>query len=148
MARIILKENVEGLGKEGSIVEVKNGYARNYLLPKNLAFEATDFNIKLFEEEKKKKLKKLEKEKEVSLQLAEKIKSASCTIAVEAQPDDVLYGAVTVHEIENALKEEGLNVDKRQILLDEPIKKLGVYQVSVKLHPEVTSILKVWVVRK
>lgn len=148
MAQIILRENVKGIGKEGEVVEVKDGYARNYLLPKNLALEATDFNIKLFDEEKKKKVKKLEKEKGLSLQLAEKIKSISCTITVEAQPDDVLYGAVTAQEIEKSLKEEGLDVDKKQILLDEPIKKLGVYQVSIKLHPEVTSSLKIWVVKK
>ena len=148
MIKVILKENVGGLGKEGDIVEVKDGYARNYLFSKNFAVETTKFNIKQFELEKRKKVKSLEKEKEIGLQLSEKIKNSSCTITVEAQPDDTLYGAITAQDIERNLKREGLDIGKKQILLNEPIKKLGVYQVSIKIYPEITSTIKVWVVRK
>jgi large subunit ribosomal protein L9 len=148
MIRVILRENIKGLGKEGDIVEVKDGYARNYLLPKSLAFEANEFSLRQFELERKKKAKRIEKERELSLQLAEKIKNSSCTITVEAQPDDTLYGAVTTQDIEKSLKEEGFEVDKKQILLEEPIKKLGVYQIPIRVHPQITSVIKVWVVRK
>ncbi|MFH1856261.1 MAG: 50S ribosomal protein L9 [Candidatus Omnitrophota bacterium] len=148
MIKLILKENVKGIGKVGQVIEAKDGYARNYLLPKNLALKATDFNIKQVEKEKEKKIKTLEKEKDLSLQLAEKIKNISCTIAVEAQPDDTLYGAINAQEIEKILKEEGFNIDKTQIMLEEPIKKIGVFQVPIKLHPEVTSSVKIWVVKK
>lgn len=148
MIKIILREGIKGLGKEGDIIEVKDGYARNYLLPKNLALETTKFNIEQFELEKKRKAKRLESEKELSLQLSEKIKNTSCTITVEVQPDDVLYGTVTAQDIEKSLKEEGLDIDKKQILLEEPIKKLGVYQIPIKVHPEITSTVKVWVVKK
>jgi large subunit ribosomal protein L9 len=117
-------------------------------LPKRLALEVNEFNIKQFEIEKKKEAKRLEKEKGLASKLAEKIKSISCTITAEAQADDTLYGTVTVQDIERSLKEEGFSIDKKQILLDEPIKKLGVYQIPVKLHPEITSSIKIWIVKK
>jgi len=148
MIEIILKKDINGIGKEGDIVKVKEGYARNYLLPKKLALKTTKFNLEQFKLEAKRKTKQAEKEKEIGLQLSEKIKNASCTIRVEAQADDTLFGTVTALDIETALKGEGLNDDKKQILLDEPIKKIGVYQVSIKIHPEITSIVKLWVVRK
>lgn len=148
MKKLILKMDVDGLGRTGDRIEVKDGFARNYLFPKKLAVEINDFNLKQFELEKKKEARKIEKEKELSLQLAEKIKTVSCTIAVEAQPDDNLYGSVSTTDIVRSLAEEGFNFDKRQILLDEPIKKTGVYQISVKIHPEVTAVVKVWVVKK
>ncbi len=148
MIKVILKENIKGLGQEGDTVEVKDGYARNYLFPKNFAMETTKFNIEQFELKKRKKAKSLEREKKIGLQLSEKIKNISCTITVEAQPDDTLYGAVTAQDIEGNLKREGLDIDKKQILLDKPIEKLGVYQVSIRIHPEITSSIKVWVVRK
>lgn len=146
--KIILKQNVETLGKMGDTIEAKEGYVRNYLIPKGLALEANDKNLKIIEREKQELLKKKEKEKKDAQILAEKIKNSSCTITVEAGLDDKLFGVVTNHDIAKAYEQEGLIVDKRLVELKEPIKELGVFYVPIKLHPEVIAEAKVWVVKK
>jgi len=145
--KVILTKDIEGLGKAGEVVRVKDGHGRNFLIPKGVARVATSSNLKVVEEEKKKLLRLKEKEKEKGRELAEQISKVSCTISVQAGQDDKLFGTVTTEAIAEVCESEGIKIDKRDIRLDEPIKKLGVYQVAVKVHPEVTATLKVWVVK-
>jgi large subunit ribosomal protein L9 len=145
--RVVLRKNVEKIGKSGDVVSVKDGFARNFLLPKGFALIATKDNIGRVEEEKKKVEKYKEVEKGKAQELAGKLSGLSCTIAAEAQ-DENLYGSVTAAEIANALELEQIKVDKKDILLSEPIKKLGIFEVEIRLHPDVTTKIKVWVVGK
>ncbi len=146
--KVILIEDVKKVGSMGDVVQVKDGYARNYLFPKNLAKLATDSNQNIVDGIKRKKASALLKEKKGAEELKEKLSLMSCTVAVEAGEDDRLFGSVTAQDVAQAFEAEGISLDKRKVLLEEPIKKLGVYHVSVKLHPEVTGAVKVWVVKK
>lgn len=146
--KVILLDDVEKLGSLGDVVEVKMGHARNFLFPRNLAIDALDKNLKVLEERKRKREQRLAKEREEMRALAERIANASCAIPMAAGEEDKLYGSVTTELIAEALAQEGITIDKRQIHLAEPIRKLGIYQIEVKLHPEVTVSTKVWVVRK
>jgi large subunit ribosomal protein L9 len=145
---VILKVDVPGLGKAGTKVKVKDGYARNYLLPRGLALPVTEQSMKILEQEQKNRAQKLEKEKKEALQLQTKIGALSLTIPVLTQEKEKLYGSITAAELQKALKDEGIEVDENKIALEEPIKALGIYEVPVKLHPEVTATLKVWIVKK
>jgi len=146
--KVILIEDVKNIGAMGDIVDVKDGYARNFLFPRNLARKAIDSNLKIVEDIRKKRLIAAAKEKKEAEAVKAKIASFSCTIPVEAGEDDKLFGSVTSQDISRAFELEGLTVEKRKIILEEPIKKLGVYNISVKLHPEVIAEMKVWVVKK
>ena len=146
--KVILIEDVQSLGSMGEVVEVKDGYARNLLFPKKLAKPANASNLKIIDEIKKKKISALAKEKKEAEQLRGKIATISCTIAAEAGEDDKLFGTITAQDIASAFEAEGFLIDKRKIILEEPLKKLGVYHVTVKLHAEVTAEVKVWVVQK
>ncbi|MEK6733444.1 MAG: 50S ribosomal protein L9 [Candidatus Omnitrophota bacterium] len=146
--KVILVEDVKDIGTMGDIVDVKDGYARNFLFPKKLAREAINSNLKIIEDIKKKKLLAAAREKKEAEAIKAKLALLSCTITVEAGDDDKLFGSVTSQDISHAFEAEDLAIDKKQIILEEPIKKLGVYHVSVKLHPEVTVEVKVWVVKK
>ena len=146
--KVILIEDVQKLGSMGDVVQVKDGFARNYLFPKNLAKLATSSNTKIIEEIKKKKMQALVREKKEAEELKERLSLMSCTLAVEAGEEDKLFGSVSAQEIARAFEEEGISLDKRKIILEEPIKRLGVYHVAVKLHPEVTGEVKVWVVKR
>ncbi len=140
---------MEKLGKGGEVIEVKDGYARNFLLPKGWAYSATISNIKLLEVEKKRKREKEEREKEATRRLAEKIGKISCTIAARVGEAERLFGSVTKEEIITALfQEHGIKLKKQSILLPEPIKRLGVYKVPLKLAPGIESELKVWVIKE
>jgi len=145
---IILVQPVKGLGVEGDVVAVADGYARNYLVPQGIAISATKSNLKKVDEIKKKKEAKERKEKEVSEKLSEKLAQVSLTIPVKVGEDDRLFGSVTSQDICKALEKEGIEIDKRKIMLDEPIRELGVFPVNVKVHPEVTAVVKVWVVKE
>lgn len=146
--KIILRDDQEKLGKRGEVVEVAPGYARNFLLPRGLALEATPKNMKLFEEEKKGEAAHKRKEEEEVKKLAKKLSEISCTIAVQTGEDEKLYGSVTSLDIAEAMAREGIEIDKRKIILEEPIKALGIYHIPIKLHPDVTAEVKVWVVKK
>jgi large subunit ribosomal protein L9 len=146
--KVILTEDVKSVGAMGDIVDVKDGFARNFLFPEKLARLAAGSNLKIIEDIKKKKALAAAKEKKDAEALKEKIAAFSCTIPVEAGEDDKLFGSVTSHDVSRLFEAEGFSIDKRQINLEEPIKKLGVYNISVKLHPEVTAEVKVWVVKK
>lgn len=145
--KVILTEDVAGLGKLGDLVQVKDGYARNYLIPKKLALPANPQNVKVLEHQKNLIRQKQNRIKSEAEKLAEKIEKMSCTIAKPTGEEDKLFGAVTSIDIEESLREEGIIIDRKKILLEEPIKSLGIYKVPIKLHPEVTANLKVWVVK-
>lgn len=146
--KVILRADVEKLGKRGDIVKVADGYARNYLLPKGLALKETSSNLKLFEEEKKLLAVKQVKEKAEAEAIAEKIKQISITIVKKVGENEVLYGSVTSAEIADLLIKEGIEIDRRKIEIDDPIKTTGIFNIPIKIHPEVTAELKVWVVKE
>ena len=146
--KVILLENIDRLGKSGDVVSVKEGFARNYLIPNNKARQATSGNMKALELLKKKESVELAKQVEAARQVANRISNLSLTINAEAGDEDKLFGSITGDAVADALKEEGISVDKKDVLIEEPIKKLGVYQVAVKVHPEVKATLKLWIVKK
>lgn len=146
--KVILRQDFEQLGNLGQVVDVKDGYARNFLIPRNIAYQATPSSLKMLEEEKKQHGKRLEKEKKSSETMASQLEKVSVTIKMKVGEDDRLFGSVTSQLISDALKEKGMTLDKRLIELDDSIKALGVYDVNVKLPGSVTSKLKVWVVRE
>ena len=146
--QVILKEDVEKLGTMGEIVEVKRGYARNFLIPKQIAIEATINNMKQLDHAKRLVADKIKKVKKESMTLADKISQATIALTHAAGEEDKLFGAVTTMEIAEALKEQGIEVDRRKLVLDEPIKRLGEYKVAVKLSGGVTAEVKVVVSKK
>jgi large subunit ribosomal protein L9 len=146
--QLILKKNVEKLGKAGDVITVKRGFARNFLFPKNLALAASPANLKIVEKEKAKEALLLEKDRQKAQDLSKKIGSTSCTISVQSGEDGKLYGSVTTQDIAQAYKSEGIDIDKRKIELAEPIKEVGVFKIEIKLHPEVIAQGKVWIVNK
>lgn len=145
---VILSQNVEKLGKSGQVVKVKDGFARNFLIPNGLAVPLTANNLKILEQERQRKSSELEKIKKETEQLKERLSNLSLTLPVLSQDEDNLYGSVSSTDIAEALKEEGFDIDKNLIILDEPIKSLGIFEVLVRLHPEVETKIKVWVVKK
>lgn len=145
--KLILRADVDNLGRLGEVVKVKPGYARNYLLPKSLAMPATDANLKVFEQERKKLQEKMDKVKFAAEQLRDKIEAEELVIPVRVGEADKLYGSVTTTTIGDALEEKGLEIDRKRIVLDEPIRALGEYTLKVRLHPDVHAELKVNVVR-
>jgi len=144
---LILMENVDKLGTIGDIVRVSDGYARNYLMPRNLAAKSTPGAKRQLEAKKKQMLIEYENTLNSSRELAEQVNKASVTIPVQAADDEKLYGSVTAKQIGDALAEMNIHIDRRKIALAEPIRELGVYSVEILLHQEVTATLKVWVVR-
>ncbi len=146
--KVILRNQVENVGDAGEMVDVKPGFARNFLLPKGLALVANKANQAVYENEKKQSVLRVTKEKQVAEEVVLKLEAASVTIAVSVGEEDKLFGSVTSQDIADQLAAQGLELDKRKIILDEPIKALGLYTVDVKLHPEVTGKVKVWVVKK
>lgn len=146
--RIVLREDVEKLGRRGEIVDVAPGYARNFLLPKGKALHATDGNLKRVEQERRKFAVRLAREKEDAAAVARRLAGISCTIVRKVGENDQLYGSVTPSDIAEYLVKEGVELDKRRILLEEPIKALGIYTIPVKLHPEVNGEIRVWVVKE
>jgi large subunit ribosomal protein L9 len=146
--RVLLREDLEHLGRRGDVVKVAPGYARNYLLPKRLAVSVTPGNMKRIDQEQRSLKVRHDREKRTAEDLARRIAEVSCTIVKKVGENDILYGAVTTQESGQVLEKEGIELDRRRILMDEPIKALGVYTVPIRVHPEVTADLKVWVVRE
>lgn len=143
--KLILKENIEHLGQIGDIVKVAPGYARNYLLPKGLAIEATEKNAKALEHAKRQLAYKKNKSLEAAKNLVAKLEALSIVLTHQAGEEGKLFGSVTNMEIAAFLKDNGLDIDRKKIVLAEPIKQLGEYTVPVKVHPEVGATLKVTV---
>jgi len=146
--KVILRKNFDQLGKVGDVVSVKDGYARNYLIPRGIAYQATAGNIRSLDEEKKQILKREAKELEAAQTLAAELEKVSVTIPVKVGEEEKIFGSVTTQMIADALHEKGFEVDKRKIEITEQIKALGIYTISVKLHPSVTAAVKTWVVRE
>jgi large subunit ribosomal protein L9 len=144
--KIILRQDVDSLGMEGQVFEVARGYARNYLIPKGLAFEATEQNTKLMEGQRKKIEEKRLKAREEAQRAGDELSRLVVTIAQKSGEEDKLYGSVTTIDIAEQLEQKGVHIDRKRIRLDRPIKTLGEFMVPVKLHPEVTAKIKVVVV--
>jgi large subunit ribosomal protein L9 len=145
---VILREEIENLGRRGDVVRVAPGYARNYLLPKRLAVAATDSNKKIVEQEKQAYLRRESKEIGDASDLAKIMANVELTIAQKAGENDQLFGSVTAQDIAAALERAGYTIDRRKVNLEEPIKSLGDYKVTVKLHREVSVELPVHVIRE
>ena len=144
--RLILTQEVFNLGSIGDIVSVKDGYARNFLLPRGLATTANESNKKALEHHQRVLLKKREAALGSARELASMIEKTSVTVAKQVGEDEKIFGSVTTAELEELLKAEGIKVSKKDITLTEDVKKVGVYAASVKLHQEVSAKFKVWVV--
>jgi large subunit ribosomal protein L9 len=144
--KVILIDEIRGLGTRGDVVNVKEGYARNYLLPKNLAREATPGNLKSVEQERKKWALLGQKEKEVAAKAAEAVKGVKVVVQKRVGENGQLFGSVTANEIADALTAKGLDVDKRRIELSRPIKSLGTHDVEVRLHRDVSAQIQVEVI--
>lgn len=146
--QVILLKDVDRLGKAGEIVKVKDGYASNFLIPRSLAKAVTRNSVKFLEDEKKRAALKLKRLRARAEETRKKLESASCTIPAQAGQDEKLFGSVTPEMIRDAYIREGIEVDKKDIQIEGHINKLGVYNISIKLHPEVTANAKVWVVKR
>lgn len=146
--KVILRRDHETLGKIGDLVDVKNGYARNFLLPRGIAYAALKGNIKSLEEEKKSAEKRNLQDLKTAESLAAELETVSVTIPVQVGEEDKIFGTVTTQMIADALKEKDYDIDKRKIEIEEPIKSLGIYGVNLKLHQNVSAKIKVWVVRE
>ena len=144
---VILKSEIKGLGKAFEVVKVRDGYGRNWLLPQGLAVAATNANLRHLEVEKKRQVARDAKLKVGAEELAKKLGGTSVTVSVRVHEGDKLYGSVGAVEICEKLAESGLQIDKASIILDEPIKALGVFHVPVRLHADVEAKVKVWVVK-
>ena len=145
--KVILTEEIPSLGSIGDVVKVADGYGRNYLIPQKKAMEASSQNIKKLEHDEKLAKSKLNKTKKDVEKIAAQIESLSCTIPKRAGEEEKLFGSVTSRDIKEYLMGEGIDIDKKKIVLDEPIKELGDFIVPIKLHQEITADLKVCVVK-
>lgn len=144
--KVILRKDVENLGEMGDVVTVKDGFARNYLIPREMAYFASEGAVKRLEVEKKQYEKRLALEKVKAEDIASKIADVQVSVAMKVGEEGRLYGSVTPQMIAQELSLRGYDFDKRSIVIEEPIKTLGVFDVKLKLHPEVVSTLKVWVI--
>ncbi|MEW6378787.1 MAG: 50S ribosomal protein L9 [bacterium] len=144
---IILQKDVHNLGLIGQVVNVSPGYARNYLIPNKLAIKATPKNLALMKKQESLIKAAQEKARKEYADLAVQLEKLSFTFARKSGENDRLFGSVTNADIAEALKGEGFEIDKKRIILEEPIKALGIFKVPVKLHPEIIAQLKVWVVK-
>jgi len=146
--KLILRADMENLGKLGEIVSVKPGYGRNYLIPQGLAMTASKSNLKVFELERKKLQAKMDSLRAGASDLASKIAAATVTIEVRVGEGDKLYGSVTSAMIADGLEAQGIVVDRKKIVLDDPIRSIGVHEVEVKLHADVRGTIRVMVCRQ
>ena len=146
--QVILLENVPSLGKAGDLVKVSDGYGRNYLIPQKKALLATEKSLKVVEHQKRQVQQRLEKGKKDAEKLGQEIEKLSCTFSKTVGESGKLFGSVTSMDIENYLKENGIDIDRKKIILEESLKNLGMFTVPIKLSAEVTAQLKVWVVQE
>lgn len=146
--KVILRTNVEKLGKIGDTIEVKEGFAMNYLIPRNYAYPALPGKLASLAQEKAVYDKRQEKEIHAAQKIAAELEKVQVSIPVQVGEEDKIFGSVTAQMIGDALKEKGFDFDKRKIELEEPIKTLGIFDVKVRLHSSVSAPIKVWVVRE
>jgi len=146
---VILIKDVDNIGRAGSVIKVKDGFARNFLLPRKFAVLVTSSNLRRIEEEKKKATNLKQEAKEKSIELGSRLDEVSITLPVAVHDEDKLYGGISAIDIIEALKQEGISgIDKDSVILDEPIKELGVYDIAIRLESEVAAKIKVWIVKK
>lgn len=146
--QVILRQQLDNLGNPGDVVDVKAGYARNYLIPKGLAYEATPGNLKRIAAEQASAAKREQEALGDARKAAAKFENVSLTFKVRASDEGKLFGSITAADIAEELGKQGIEVDRRQIELDEPIKTLGVTSVPVKLHSQVRPEVKVWTIKE
>ena len=146
--KVILLKDIETLGSAGEVVEVKNGYGRNFLIPRNEALVASAANMAQFESRRKQQETLAERDRRVAEALAKKLEAESITAQVKVGEEDRLFGSVTAQNVAELLDEKGYEVDRRAIHLEDPIRELGVYNIEVRLHPEVAAAVKLWVVKE
>ena len=146
--KVILLKDIETLGSAGEVVEVKNGYGRNFLIPRNEALVASAANMAQFESRRKQQETLAERDRRAAEALAKKLETESITAQVKVGEEDRLFGSVTSQNVAELLDEKGYGVDRRAIHLEDPIRELGVYNIEVRLHPEVTAAVKLWVVKE
>jgi len=146
--KVILRKDSEKLGHISEVISVKDGYARNYLIPRGIAYEATDGSLRQLEEENKQQSRRVDKEHVQAEALAANLEKVSITIKMKVGEEEKLFGSVTSQMIAEALLEKEITLDKRQIELAEPLKALGIYDVPVKLAAGVNGKVKVWIVRE
>jgi large subunit ribosomal protein L9 len=146
--KVVLKDDVKNVGKMGQIVNVADGYARNYLVPRGLALEANTKNIKAIEHEKRIINEKSKKFKSSAQDISDKLSTLTLLIKAKAGEEGKLFGSVTTMDIAELLKNEGIEIDKKKIFLDEPIKRIGTYSVNIKLHPEVSTDITLQVIQE
>jgi large subunit ribosomal protein L9 len=145
---VLLMDQVEGLGIEGDVVKVADGYARNFLFPRGIASEVTEGKKRQIEKKRAERLVQLEKEKSAAEELLKKIEGIECTISAKVGETGKMFGSVGVPAILEKLAEQGLEIDKSKVILTAPLHELGVFDVTIKLHPEVSATLKVWIVEE
>ena len=146
--KVILLKDIESLGSAGEVVEVKNGYGRNFLIPRNEALIASAANMAQFESRRKQQETLAERDRRAAEVLAKKLEAESITAQVKVGEEDRLFGSVTAQHIAELLDEKGYEIGRRAIHLEDPIRELGVYNVEVRLHPEVATVVKLWVVKE
>ncbi|MCK4632329.1 MAG: 50S ribosomal protein L9 [candidate division Zixibacteria bacterium] len=146
--KVILREDIEDLGQAGEVIEVKSGYGRNFLFPRNMAIPATKANLKAIGEVSRQKDQRERKNRREADKIKESIEKLSISTEVQVGEEDKLFGSVTNADVAKLLDAEGVIVDKRAVLMEEPIKALGVYTIPVKIAKDVTADLKLWVVKK
>lgn len=146
--KVILREDYDPLGRVGEVVTVKDGYARNFLIPKRIAILANPRNMKALEEEQKQRERQQDKDRKHAEDLVKELEKISLTATVAVGEEDRVFGSVTAQAIADLMKEKGYDIDKRKILLDEPIKALGIYSVAIKLHTDVEAKVRLWVVKE
>jgi len=145
---VLLLKDVADLGREGDVVTVAKGHARNFLIPKKFAVTAGTRTIKLQEKIRGERLAREAKERQEFEELAEKLSNVSLTTAVKVGEDEQLYGSVTTQDIAALIEQEGYTIDRKKIILEQPIKALGVYAILIRLHPDVDATIKLWVVKE
>jgi large subunit ribosomal protein L9 len=145
---VILRQAIENVGQPGDLVNVSNGFARNFLLPRGLAYEATEGNLKRIVQEKERLQVAEQKRRDSAQSVADRLQEVSLTFSARVGDEGKLFGSITSADIMEQLAAQGFNIEKRQIDLHEPIKALGIYRVPVKLHADVKSEVKVWVIKQ
>lgn len=145
---VLLMDAVPGLGIEGDVVRVADGYARNYLFPRGIASEVTEGKKRQVEKKRIERLELMKKEQSAAEELAKKFENLSCTIAVKTSEGGKLFGSVTAAQILEKMTEQGITLERNQVKLAAPLHELGVFDVEISLHPEVTATLKVWIVEE
>ncbi|MBF0386593.1 MAG: 50S ribosomal protein L9 [Candidatus Omnitrophica bacterium] len=145
---VILCHDMANLGKTGDVVKVKDGYARNFLFPRNQALVATKANLQRVEAHKAKLAAINQQKKDEASALAEKIAKVSCTLTVEVNDQEKLYGAVSETDILRALEQEGFKYERKDLVIEKPVEELGIFEIGIKLHPEVTAKFRLWVTKK